>query len=131
MVQEGLELDLLTYTTLIKGLASKGLMVEARQVFDKMLRREIRPDLAVFDLLIRAYEKKGDMAAASELLLDMQTRGLVIVLSVEDCSKQCDSEYGVARFKSHRLPPTSPKNLLKSVTLDLVRLESSHQLGPE
>lgn len=92
MVQEGLELDLLTYTTLIKGLASKGLMVEARQVFDEMLRREIRPDLAVFDLLIRAYEKKGDMAAASELLLDMQTRGLVIVLSVEDCSKQCDSE---------------------------------------
>lgn len=29
-------------------------MVEARQVFDEMLRREISPDAAVFDLLIRA-----------------------------------------------------------------------------
>lgn len=92
MVQEGLELDLLTYTTLINGLASKGLMVEARQVFDEMLRREIRPDSAVFDLLIRAYEKEGDITAASELFLDMQTRGLVTVVSDADCSKQCDNE---------------------------------------
>jgi pentatricopeptide repeat domain-containing protein 1 len=57
-----------------------------------MLNSGISPDSAVFDLLIRAYEKEGNMAAASDLLLDMQRRGLVTAVSDADCSKQCGNE---------------------------------------
>ena len=47
--------DLLTYSSVIFGLANKGLMIEAKQVFDDMLKWRVSPYKVVYDILIRGY----------------------------------------------------------------------------
>ncbi|KAK9276736.1 hypothetical protein L1049_006272 [Liquidambar formosana] len=78
MVQEGINPDLLTYSSLISGLANKGLMIEAMQVFEDMLKKGITPDYAVFDILIRGYIKQDNTIAVSSLHDEMRMRGLLI-----------------------------------------------------
>lgn len=61
MIKEGIEPNLFTFSSLIFGLAHKGLTVEAKQVFDNMLWVGIEPDYVVYDILIKGYLKEDNM----------------------------------------------------------------------
>lgn len=78
MIQEGIFPNLLTYSSLIFGLADKGLMIEANQLFDDMLKGGITPDYMLYDFLVRGYLKQDDVAAITRLNDEMRNRGLFV-----------------------------------------------------
>ncbi|XP_071928242.1 small ribosomal subunit protein mL103 (rPPR7)-like [Coffea arabica] len=53
MVKEGIPPNLFAYSSLIFGLTNKGFMIEAKQVFDDMLKKGTSRDHVVYDILIR------------------------------------------------------------------------------
>ena len=50
-------------------------MIEAKQIFEDMLKRKITPDAVVYDIMIKGYLQQNNEAAIADLLEEMGKRG--------------------------------------------------------
>lgn len=68
--------NLVTYNTIVNGLAKKGMMLKARLIVDRMLvGKDCLPDNVTYTSLIDGYCKNGDMGEAMRCLDEMLKQG--------------------------------------------------------
>ena len=76
-VFEGMpEKDVVSWTALLMAYTSSGLVKEAKEIFNAMREKGIRPDLISWNSLISAFAKEGDRDSVLGLLEDMKVSGL-------------------------------------------------------
>ncbi|KAJ9539091.1 hypothetical protein OSB04_031824 [Centaurea solstitialis] len=73
LIKSGYEFDLYASTALVDMYAKLGFLPSARQVFDKMLIR----DVPTWNSLIAGYARNGDMEGASKLFDEMPVKNVV------------------------------------------------------
>jgi len=66
----------MTYGTLIDSLAREGFLLDARQLFERMVLKGIKPNTHIYNSLINGYCKVGNVEEALKLLLDLEDRSL-------------------------------------------------------
>lgn len=73
----GLDLNVILYTTFIKGLVNAGELTEAMGILDEMCNnRSAKPDLVTFSTLVKAHASVGNVMDCARLLERMQTMGI-------------------------------------------------------
>ncbi|KAJ1390408.1 Tetratricopeptide-like helical domain superfamily [Sesbania bispinosa] len=67
--------DVITYTTLIKGLCKVGRLEEAKKKFIEMMAKNLHPDSVTYDTFIWSFCKQGKISSAFRVLKDMERNG--------------------------------------------------------
>lgn len=75
--ESGLSLNVILYTTFIKGLLNAGELDEAMEILDEMCTKAIaKPDLVTFSTLIKAHASAGNVIVCARLLERMVKMGI-------------------------------------------------------
>ena len=77
MTELGVELDLITYSTIIKGYCIKGDLEQAQAVFHSMHEHDMRADAIIYNTLLDGCVKHNRFELADQLLGDMGSYGIV------------------------------------------------------
>ncbi|XP_057769115.1 pentatricopeptide repeat-containing protein At2g17140 isoform X1 [Salvia miltiorrhiza] len=77
--------DLITYSTIIKGLCRDGRLEEAKKKFTEMLGRNLYPDSTVYDIFLYNLCKRGKISSAFQVLKDMERKGCNKTLRTYNC----------------------------------------------
>ena len=77
MVSSGFPLDVITFSTLINSLGKEGRILEANELFGKMLVIGILPDVACYKILFRMYWRNRMVSDAVGVLRAMTFEGLL------------------------------------------------------
>ncbi|CAM8887498.1 hypothetical protein QQ045_026389 [Rhodiola kirilowii] len=67
--------DILLYTTMIHGLCQKGLLVEAKKLWNEMVQKGLDPNEYTYNALIYGYFKLGRVKEAKRLYEEMVCKG--------------------------------------------------------
>lgn len=97
--RSGLELNVILYTTFMKGLVNEGELTEAIGILEEMCtQRNAMPDLVTFSTLAKAFATAGNIAMCVELLermmrLGIQPDGVLFNMVLTSCAaKPVDPE---------------------------------------
>ncbi len=78
VTSEGKQLiDLITFSTLIKGFCKSGKLTEAFSFLDMMKTKEILPDEVLFNSLLDGCSKNNMLEKAFELFDEMESKGVI------------------------------------------------------
>jgi len=76
MCAVGVEADLTTYSTIIKGHCLEGALQQALQLFTFMRKKNIAPDVVLFNSILDGCARKQMPALTEQVLNDMQVSGV-------------------------------------------------------
>ncbi|KAK1349818.1 Pentatricopeptide repeat-containing protein [Heracleum sosnowskyi] len=78
MIKSGLVPNVVTYTTLIKGLLSQDRPVDAEHLFKKLLTfNEVQPNVVTYSIVIDGLCKTSNTSMAVELFRNMEKKGCI------------------------------------------------------
>ena len=77
MVERGVALNMVSYTTLIDIHYKEGDMVEARRIFREMGSKGVSPGTTMYNVMIDGYSKKGIIREAERVRKDMEKKGMM------------------------------------------------------
>ncbi|XP_074328202.1 uncharacterized protein LOC141666101 isoform X2 [Apium graveolens] len=105
IIKRGFLPDVVTYTTLIRGLISQDNPVEAQNIFNKLLRfNDIQPNVVTYTTIIDGLCKRGHPSVAVKLFRYMEKKGCkpnaVTYNTIIDCLRKCrlvDQALGLLR----------------------------------
>jgi pentatricopeptide repeat protein len=76
MINSGLEMNAVLFTTMMKGLAKAGRVKDALDLYEHMIQQGIEPDLFTYSTLIKCLCDNKELESAFLLLDQMSTKGI-------------------------------------------------------
>jgi pentatricopeptide repeat protein len=74
MVEQNVQMDIITYTSLVNAAISLGDLEKVQFFYQEMLQRRIKPDAIFLNALLHAYVKMGSLEQSAELFEDLRQR---------------------------------------------------------
>ena len=102
------------FNRMFEGLTEAGRIDDALKVYGRMPDKEIKPNTATFEILVKALCKEGDLDRARDLVMDMARGGVVppqeFRESVVDIFKKFDRQEEIEKaFEEKPLPTPHPR----------------------
>ncbi|CAL4963231.1 unnamed protein product [Urochloa decumbens] len=102
------------FNRMFEGLMQAGRVDDALKVYGRMPDKEIKPNAATFEILVKALCEEGDLDQARDLVVDMARRGVMppqlFRESVVDIFKKSDRQEEIEKaFEEKPLPTPQPR----------------------
>uniref|UniRef100_A0A9I9CYX8 Pentatricopeptide repeat-containing protein n=1 Tax=Cucumis melo TaxID=3656 RepID=A0A9I9CYX8_CUCME len=76
MTSRQIQMDVIHYTTMIKGLFARGKIHEAMMMFENLKKNGVEPDSITYNVLVAGLSRNGLVSKVQELLNYMEEHGL-------------------------------------------------------